>query len=108
MTTDRPNLRAAVEAMATRIDAAMSAYPDLLGWRMHPPAWNYWRDGGWRADRRGLLRAQATYLARAVTVAASRISEAYGLGAGSAWAERHFGAGGDERAAIAGHTGGAS
>lgn len=81
-------------ALDSRISSAMqSEYPQLLGWRMSTIAIR--RTGpapdDWRCDRskRGQMRHARQYLARAVDIAARRISEAYGVGEGSAWASRH-------------------
>lgn len=94
-------LQEQAKALDTAITAAVRAdYPDLCGFALRVPGPYRWDaradhgDGGWRAwrsqrERKAALRR---YLDRAVSVAAGRISECYGIGLGSAWAARHFGA----------------
>ncbi len=85
---------ATAAALAGRIAAAVEAdYPDLWGWRMRlapirrtGPGPDDWR---WDRSQRARVRRAEAFLREAVGVAASRISEAYGLGAGAAWAIRH-------------------
>ena len=96
--------------LESSIEQAIRAdYPALTGWRMRREAiirtgsgQDDWR---WDESRRGKARQARRFLSSAVQVAAARISECYGLGLGSDWAERHFGAAGNETAAIRSHTG---
>jgi len=75
------------------IDVAMRDYPGLCGWRLPLHDRYRWDRAahGWRAYRSAGQHARALrrYLDRAVHVAASRISEAYGLGQGAEWIARH-------------------
>ena len=83
---DRDAVSAAL-VLQERIRAAVRAdYPELMGYLMPMPL---------------KCRRARQVLREAVGVAASRISEAYGLGEGTKWAHRHFGAAGDERIAEA-------
>lgn len=84
VTADRPDLR----HYLMRLSAIVRTGPGEDDWR-------------WDGSVRGRARRAREFLREAVGVAAARISEAYGLGAGSEWAERHFGVAGDERAAEA-------
>lgn len=86
-------------------------FPDLCGWAMRReaivrtgPGAQDWR---WDGSVRGRAKRARQYIEQAVGVAASRISQAYGLGAGSEWAARRFGSAPDwtEQAAISSHTG---
>ena len=81
---DRDAVSAAL-VLQRQIQAAVRAdYPGLMGYLMPLSC-----------------RRARQFLRKAVGVAASRISEAYGLGTGTAWAHRHFRAAGDERRAQA-------
>lgn len=92
----RDRLLAEARELQAAIDRAMQAdYPALCGWKLplrDRYRWVGGRDtGDWRAYRSAGEHARALrrYLDRVVHVAASRISEAYGLGAGAEWVERH-------------------
>jgi hypothetical protein len=95
----RDELRTASAVLEHRIAAAVRCdYPDLCGWRRHRPASYRVVRTGPRADdwRWGAYRSAAAesaalrrWIAEAPGRAAGRISEAYGLGAGSEWAARH-------------------
>lgn len=90
----RSAARRAAKATLSQISAALAEeYPTLRGSLPPLPGIDATLDD---------LRS---YPAQAVERAASRISEAYGLGLGSDWAQRHFGMDGDETAALAGHVG---
>ena len=81
---DRDAVSAAL-VLQERIRGAVRAdYPELMGYLLPFSC-----------------RRARQFLGKAVAVAASRISEAYGLGEGTKWAHRHFGAAGDERIAEA-------
>jgi hypothetical protein len=98
-TTTRDELRTASAVLEDRIAAAVRCdYPDLCGWHRHRPAIHRVVRTGPRADdwRWGAYRSAAAesaalrrWIAEAPGRAAGRISEAYGLGAGSEWAARH-------------------
>jgi len=113
----RTRARQAATDLEAAIGRAVRAdYPSLCGWALRVPHHRIVRygpredDWRWGAYPTAAEHAAAyrRYCERAVQVAASRISECYGLGVGSEWAERHFGAEGDERAALAGHIGAAA
>jgi len=96
--------------LQSRIRAAVDVdYPGLCGWamRLDPIRRTGTGEDDWAWD--GSARAKAKrarkFLTEAVAVAARRISQAYGLGAGSEWARKHFGRAGDERLAVASHVG---
>lgn len=101
---------AAAKQLADRIKQAVQQdYPDLRGYMIRldaivrtGPGPDDWR---WDASKRGRGKRARVFLREAVAAAASRISEAHGLGSGSEWARRHFGKPGDERAAVASHVG---
>ena len=81
MSTQRDHLRAAARDLHARVYATASEdYPDLCGWLLPLPD---------RARAREECAALQRYMARVVAVAASRISEAYGMGEGARWAARH-------------------
>lgn len=78
---DRKN-RAGIHAAVSALDAAVEQavrkdYPQLCGWRVNVCMY--------RTKRRSLADAARLWSRNVVHVAASRISEAYGLGAGSDW-----------------------
>jgi len=90
------NMRAiaAAKALESQIRVAVLAdYPRLCGWlarrdaiRRTGPRHDDW---SWDMSVRGRARQARWFLRNAVTVAAARISEVYGLGAGAEWATRH-------------------
>lgn len=112
--TDSAAIETAEDLERRIIVAVQKDYPSLRGYLMRRAAIirtgsgvDDWR---WDSSLRGRARRARKFLREAVSVAAGRISEAYGLGTGSEWARLHFGpaARGDERAAVAGHVGGAA
>jgi len=97
MTTQRErDMRAitAAQELESRIRMAVLAdYPRLCGWlarreaiRRTGPRRDDW---AWDMSIRGRARQSRRFLRTAISVAASRISEVYGLGAGAEWATRH-------------------
>ena len=74
-------------------DAVRVDYPDLCAWAMRRSAIRRTGPGPddwvWDGSVSGRARRARRYLAEAATLAARRISEAYGLGAGGAWAAKH-------------------
>lgn len=96
--TNREKLTLLVEQASEldrRIAAAMSEYPGLYGWRLRLSAIKRTGPGEgdwiWTNDIRLQAKRARYFLREAVAVAASRISEAYGMGLGEDWAMRHFG-----------------
>lgn len=97
---------AAAKALEKRLMIAIeSDYPGLRGWLMRRdairrigPLEDDWR---WDCSLRGRATQARRFLREAIQVAAARVSERHGLGAGSEWAARHFGCDGDERRAEA-------
>lgn len=93
---ERNELRRAARELDRRITAAVTAdYPNLYGYALRVPAYTEIVATGeewqWRSYRSASaeIRALRSYMGRATHVAASRISQAYGQGAGAAWADRH-------------------
>jgi hypothetical protein len=89
----RDRLLGQARQLEAAIDRAMQDYPGLWSWKLplrDRYRWDRAADG-WRAYRSAGQHARALrrYLDRAVHVAASRISEAYGLGQGAEWMARH-------------------
>ena len=89
-------IRSAVTVLAKAVEAAVKqAYPDLCGWQV--TVRQYMED---KSKRRSYCDAARVWAQRVVPVAASRISEAYGLGTGSDWLGIAF----DSVATLAGQT----
>lgn len=95
----RATLRTQATELADRVtNAVRSDYPDLTGWALRCPSHQKiirtgsgeddWRWGAYRSAQEECA-ALRRYIERVTTVAARRISEAYGLGAGDEWARRH-------------------
>jgi hypothetical protein len=91
---------AAAKSLDEKITAAMTDYPQLCGWRLRReaikrtgPGEDHWI---WTDDVRLKAKRAEYFLSNAVQFAAARISEAYGLGVGTEWAQKHFGVYGDE------------
>ena len=90
----RDELLGEARQLEAAVDRAMRDYPGLCGWKLplrDRYRWVGGETGGWRAYRSAGQHARVLrrYLDRAVHVAASRISEAYGLGTGAEWLARH-------------------
>ena len=76
-------LETQARAIRDRLEVAILEFPGLCRWAVEYPV----RYSG--CTQREHLAALRRYVDRAVPVAASRVSEAYGLGRGSEWAARH-------------------
>ena len=98
-------LSAEVSALDQKLEASVRGeYPGLHGWRLNAPGcerFDRTTEKWVRRTQPQYIAAMRRYLDSAVQVAAGRISEAYGMGVGSAWAAKFFDAAGDERIATA-------
>lgn len=87
---------AAAKLLEEKIAAAMLDYPHLYGWRLRReaikrtgPSEDEWI---WSDDVRLKAKRAEYFLSNALQYAATRISEAYGVGVGEEWVAKHFGA----------------